>query len=149
IGTQRPGAVAPKAKPLPLPPAARPKPPEGAPLERPAALAPPVERPHMAPTTAESLPEAAPVAQLAAYSSDMDAAKAGEIQAAVAAPPRVAVPSREKVEMPNLRQMSAELEQEVADALGDMSLEEMVKAEAAAPAATSVEGGASVRARIV
>jgi small subunit ribosomal protein S1 len=51
--------------------------------------------------------------------------------------------------MPNLRQLSPDLEQELAEALGDMSLEEIAQGEAAAAAGKPLEARGEVRARVV
>jgi small subunit ribosomal protein S1 len=146
IGTQRPGVVAPKAKPLPLPPAAqRPKPQqEDASGERPPAGTEPSLAPHGPRMEASRSRDEG---TLSAVEADHEAMAASGTHAVAA--PRVAVPSREKVEMPNLRQLSPELEKELADALGDTSLEEIVKGEAAAAAGKPLEVRGQVRGRIV
>ncbi len=51
--------------------------------------------------------------------------------------------------MPNLRQLSPDLERELAEALGDTSLEDIVQGEAAAAAGTQLEARGEVRGRIV
>jgi small subunit ribosomal protein S1 len=148
IGTQRPGVVAPKAKPLPLPAAAqRPKPrPEETSGQRPATAEPGDEHRRARSGANEPGDEGTSFQARAADFAEQGTAT-GEAPAAPM--PRVAVPSREKVEMPNLRQLSPELEKELADALGDMSLEEIVKGEAAAAAGKPLEVSGQVRGRIV
>ncbi len=165
IGTQRPGAVVPRAKPLPLPAAAQRPPPQptGAPGTARAPVAEGGETPRAPQPSEGARSEVRPVAQRPADETDVDMAAAVEAPArradastlaaadasTLAAPPRVAIPAREKIEMPNLRQLSPDLEQELAEALGDMSLEEIVKSEAAATAGKPLEASGEVRGRIV
>jgi len=132
IGTQRPGASVPKARPLPLPAAAQ--------RAKPAVAAPSAEKSPGAPRrpSGEESPEDA-----------MAAAEAPAVGGPGVAPSPARLPPREKVEMPNLRQLSPELEQEVADALGDVSLEEIVRSEGGAPATAGMEVEGQKRGRIV
>jgi small subunit ribosomal protein S1 len=134
IGTQRPGAVAPKAKPLPLPAVAV----KAKELKERAEPAPPSARRGSPDRAAEEAadhqgPPPAPDQQ------GSDAPRSPE------PPPR----PRERVPMPNLRERSEDVEQELQVALGDVSLDEVVTAQTPESIGAPLESRSQHRARIV
>jgi small subunit ribosomal protein S1 len=130
IGTQRPGAFVPKAKPLPLPAAAvKAKTGEGVePRKRP-------PRPRREDEAGGRESQSGPAT----------AVEEGESVEAMPARPV----SRGREPMPNLRERSPELQEEIDAALGGISLDEIAAGDASQPVGASLESGGKLTARVV
>ena len=165
IGTQRAGVVAPRLPPrtqtvfkTEAPAEKRPQPPV---KPQPAALQPAVEAPSAPPTVAEEASALRGAAQADAATAERDAPATAELPADLRPKPAPLAPRDTekrprfeqeggKIPRPNLRaELSPDLEQELAESLGDLSLEEVLASDERSKHAAPLELESRAKARVV